>query len=161
MLTKQRIVGVVVLLITLAAMGYALWVESTYHVEPCYLCVLQRAAFIGCGFAALLWLILPVRRWSRYLGGSLLALFALLGVGLAGRQIWLQHLPADKAPACGPGFHYLVDNFPLKDTLPLLLKGDGNCAVVNWRLWSFTMAEWAAVLFVIFFLLVLRVLIKK
>lgn len=161
MLTLQRTIGAMVVVITMGALGYALWVESVHHVEPCYLCVLQRAAFIGCGVAGLLWCLLPVRRWSRYLGGSLLSVFALIGAGLAARQIWLQHLPVDKAPACGPGFHYLVENFPLKDTLPLLLKGDGNCAVVNWRFLSFTMAQWAAVVFVFFLLLAWRVVTKK
>lgn len=157
----QRVIGAIVLVMTATALGYALWVESVHHIEPCYLCILQRAAFIGCGFGALLCLVLPLKRWSRLLGGAVLAVFALIGVGLAGRQIWLQHLPVDKAPACGPGFHYLVENFPLKDTLPLLLKGDGNCAVVNWRFWSLTMAEWAALLFVFFLLLAFRVFIKK
>lgn len=32
---------------------------------------------------------------------SLSALFALGGAGVAGRQVWLQHLPPDKVPQIG------------------------------------------------------------
>ena len=42
------------------------------------------------------------------------------------RQIWLQNLPEEEVPACGPGLTYIMENFPFIEMLNFLLKGDGN-----------------------------------
>ena len=35
-----------------------------------------------------------------------------IGAGIAGRHVWLQHLPPDQVPACGPGLSYMVESMP-------------------------------------------------
>jgi len=54
-----------------------------------------------------------------------------LGAALAGRQLWLQSLPADQVPACGPGLSYMADVMPLTELLTTVLQGSGSCAEVN------------------------------
>ncbi len=72
--------------------------------------------------------------------------------GIAGRQIWLQLLPEDQVPACGPGFTYIRENFPFIELLDFLLVGDGNCAEVQFRLFGLlTIPQMAMVAFVILF----------
>jgi disulfide bond formation protein DsbB len=72
----------------------------------------------------------------------------IFGSYFAGRQIWLQHLPEDLVPACGPGFPYIRDNFPFIDLLDFLLVGDGNCAEVQFRfLGIFSIAEMSIIAF--------------
>ena len=44
--------------------------------------------------------------------GWIAAIAALGGTGTAGRQVWLQHLPKDQVPQCGPDLYYMMDNFP-------------------------------------------------
>jgi len=76
----------------------------------------------------------------------------IFGSYFAGRQIWLQHLPEDQVPACGPGLTYIYENFPFMETLNFLLKGDGNCAEVQFRLFGvFSIPEMAMIAFVLLF----------
>jgi disulfide bond formation protein DsbB len=76
--------------------------------------------------------------WS---AGALL--FALGGLATAARQVWLQHLPADKVPQCGPDLDFMVSNFPLGKTLSMLLQGSGQCAEVKWTFLGLSIAEWS------------------
>jgi disulfide bond formation protein DsbB len=81
--------------------------------------------------------------------GGLAALFAAGGIATAGRQVWLQHLPADKVPACGPDLFFMLDNFPLTQTLTKLFAGSGECAVVDWTFLGLSIAEWSLAWFVL------------
>ena len=70
-------------------------------------------------------------------------MLALGGFGVAARQVWLQHLPADQVPACGPDLFFMMENFPLGRTLEKLFMGSGQCAEVNWKFLGFSIAEWS------------------
>ncbi len=142
-----RLMGLGLVVAIVIILSVALRLEYVEHLIPCYLCILQRIAFFGCGLAGLLLLLLPGLSWRCWVGGTVLALSSLVGLSLASRQIWLQHLPAGQAPACGPGFQYVLQNFPLNDALLMLLSGDGNCATVTWRFLTFSMADYAALCF--------------
>ncbi|MCL4137767.1 UNVERIFIED_CONTAM: hypothetical protein GTU68_035925 [Idotea baltica] len=106
--------------------------------------------------------VLSFRSWSAQ---RWVAFFALVsaggGLATAGRQVWLQHLPADQVPACGPGLVFWLENMPWLKTLELLFKGDGNCAEVNWRFLGLSIAEWSLAWFVLFALIALRVLFSR
>ncbi|MED6333036.1 MAG: disulfide bond formation protein B, partial [Pseudomonadota bacterium] len=68
------------------------------------------------------------------------------------RQIWLQNLPEDQVPACGPGLTYIYENFPFIELLNFLLKGDGNCAEVQFRFFGLlSIPQMAMVAFVLLF----------
>ena len=56
----------------------------------------------------------------------------LWSVGVAGRHVWLQHLPPDQVPSCGPGLNYLIDALPMKTVLQEVLSGSGECAAIDW-----------------------------
>jgi disulfide bond formation protein DsbB len=89
----------------------------------------------------------PIGR-GRTLYAGLAALFAAGGAAAAGRQVWLQHLPPDKVPACGPDLYFMLENFPLSRTLTTLIKGTGDCAVVDWTFLGLSIAEWSLAWFV-------------
>jgi Disulfide bond formation protein DsbB. len=57
---------------------------------------------------------------------------ALIGVSVSARHVWLQNLPADEVPECSPGLAYVFENFPLAETLKLMLNGTGECADIAW-----------------------------
>ena len=80
---------------------------------------------------------------GRKIYGPLAALFALGGIATAGRQLWLQSLPADKVPQCGPDLFFMIENFPLSRTLKTLVAGTGECAVVDWTFLGLSIAEWS------------------
>ena len=72
---------------------------------------------------------------------------ALIGASISTRHVWLQHLPPDEVPECGPGLEYMLQNFPLFDTLKLMLSGTGDCAKVDWTLLGFSMPVWTLLAF--------------
>ena len=133
---SPRIVNLFIFITAAALIGVALFMQHVMGLEPCYLCIVQRVFIILTGFIALLaYLHNPARAGRRIYGGAT-ALIALSGGAFSIRQLWLQSLPEDKVPACGPPAEYLFDAFPLMEALPILLRGDGNCAQVQWTLFN-------------------------
>jgi len=50
-------------------------------------------------------------------------------------------------PECGPGLEYVFQNFPLSETLKLMLSGTGDCAVVDWTLLGLSIPQWTLMAF--------------
>lgn len=124
----------------------ALYTQYFGGLIPCPLCMTQRFFYAT---TALLAVTAGIHNRSRAVYGWLVALSAAIGAAVAGRQVWLQHLPADQVPACGPSLEYMLQTLPFGDVLIRLFKGDGNCAVVDWRLLGLSMAEWSLLWFVL------------
>ena len=61
---------------------------------------------------------------------------------VAGRHIYLQNLPADQIPECGPGLEFMLSNMPLADALQKALAGSGECADVSWTFLGLSMPWW-------------------
>lgn len=80
--------------------------------------------------------------------GAVGIVFAILGGSFSSRQLWLQSLPPDQVPACGPALDYLFENFPLMEVLSVMLRGDGNCAEVSWTFLSISIPGWTLVAFI-------------
>ena len=85
--------------------------------------------------------------WGRSVYAGLLFLVAGAGISVAGRHVWLQNLPADKVPSCGPGFDYIIDSFPLADALKLIFSGSGECASIDWLFLGLSMPAWTLIAF--------------
>ncbi|MAF84351.1 MAG: disulfide bond formation protein B [Gammaproteobacteria bacterium] len=128
-------------------MGFALFAQHVLHLEPCPLCIFQRVALITLGGVFLLAAIHPAGRIGRRIYAVMLAAPALAGVGVAGRHVWLQNLPKDQVPACGPGLDFMVDTFPMLEVLDMVLSGSGECAEVVWRFLGLSMPTWTLVCF--------------
>ncbi len=129
-------------------MSYALYTQYVEYLDPCPLCVFQRAAFIWMGAFALLATIHNPRRTGQVIYALLMTLGAVFGAAVAGRHIWLQHLPAEQVPECGPGLNYMLENFPLTEALSSVFRGSGSCAEVNWSFLGMSIPEWALVWFI-------------
>jgi disulfide bond formation protein DsbB len=124
-------------------MGYALYAQYQLYLDPCPLCILQRVAVIGMGLAFLLLAAHnPGRGWARRIYLAIFALFAIEGLTVAGRHVWLQHLPADEVPSCGPGLAYMLDTFPFADALKMVFTGSGECAQLDWSFFGLSMPMW-------------------
>jgi disulfide bond formation protein DsbB len=82
--------------------------------------------------------------------GTLGFVAALGGAGIAARHVWLQHLPPDKVPDCGPGLDYMLDAFPISKALKMVFTGSGECAKVDWQFLGLSMPEWTLAWFAIF-----------
>lgn len=126
-------------------MAYALYAEHVLLMAPCPLCVFQRLAVIASGLIFLLAAIHNPAETGRKVYALLLFAAAAAGAGVAGRHVWLQNLPADEVPSCGPGFDYIIDSFPLADALKLIFTGSGECASVDWQLLGLSMPAWVLI----------------
>ena len=87
-----------------------------------------------------------------FLGKISWGLAIAVGIGIAGRQVWLQHLPADKVPACGPGLEYMMEVFPFMEAMQMIISGSGECAEVHWTFLSLSIAEWSLICFSLIFI---------
>ncbi len=128
-------------------LGFGYYLELARGLEPCPLCILQRLAFMAMGLSFLVGALLGPGRIGTWLLAGLGTLFAGLGGGVAGRQVWLQSLPANQVPACGPGLDYLVGNFPLLKAVSMILRGSGECAQNTWQFLGLGIAAWALLWF--------------
>jgi disulfide bond formation protein DsbB len=66
---------------------------------------------------------------------------------VSGRHVWIQNLPADQVPSCGPGLSYMFENFPLSKTIEAMLSGTGECADVLWTFLGLSIPAWTFVAF--------------
>lgn len=130
-------------------MAFALYLEYFRHLEPCALCVLQRVAMIAAGLVFLIAALHGARHLGRYIYAALAGVAALVGAGIAGRHVWLQSLPADQVPACGPPLDHLMKVMPWSDALAFVLKGEGNCAVIDAQWLGISLPGWTLVGFVL------------
>ncbi|SDW95342.1 disulfide bond formation protein DsbB [Marinobacter mobilis] len=146
LLNRRGVFGIV-LGVCVALLATAFYMEHVKGLEPCPLCWLQRYAFMVVGAVSLLAVVHNPGGLGARVYGSLLALFSGLGLALAGRQLWLQSLPADQVPACGPSVEYMLDVLPLSEVLATAIRGTGDCAEVVWRFLGLSIPGWTAVFF--------------
>ena len=145
-ITKRRLF-LLAALACLALLGFGYYLQFVQGLDPCPLCILQRVAYLGVGLVCLV----------AFMHGSAAGLYsglalacALGGAGIAGRQVWLQHLPPERVPECGPGLDFILQAFPLFDALKLIFTGSGECAETVWTFLSLSIAEWSLFWFAAF-----------
>jgi disulfide bond formation protein DsbB len=149
MLPKPRTIFALMFVACAGLIGFGLYLQYGKGLEPCPLCVLQRYAFVGIGLVALAATLHNPGPAGQAIYSFFSVLFALGGIVVASRHIWLEHLPKDQVPACGPGLDFILDSFPLSKALPMIFKGSGECANVVWRFLGLSISEWAFVWFVL------------
>lgn len=124
-------------------MGFGLFLQYVKHQDPCPLCMVQRLIFIAILALFALAAVHGPRRVGERVYALLVALLSLAGVAVASRHIWIQNLPKDQLPACGPGLDYMLDTFPLSEVLKELMHGSGECAAKGWTFLSLGIPEWS------------------
>ena len=146
--------------LSLIAVAY-FYFEKHLGLAPCPLCMFQRAALLGVAFFCVFGLVFNLSKiWSKLVVfGS--TIFSSIGLAIAGRQVWLQHLPKDQVPECGPDLAFMLDVFPLSQVINTVLQGSGECAEVQWTLFSLSMPEWMVFIFGVMVLICLRLLFKR
>jgi len=122
----------------LLATGY--YLQYFQGQDPCPLCLVQRGFYYAFGAVFLVAAMHGAGTVAYSVAGFLVALG---GAAVAVRHVWLQHLPPDQVPACGPDLFYMLENFPLRRTLEKLFTATGQCAEVKWRFLGLSIAEWS------------------
>ncbi len=123
--------------------------------------MVQRLAFVLIILFALAGALHNPAKLGTRIYSGLMIFFGLFGAAIAGRQIWLQHLPADKVPECGPGLEFMLEVYPLADTIKILLTGTGDCAKVVWTFLGLSIPEWSIQVFSLIVILGIFQVIKS
>jgi disulfide bond formation protein DsbB len=144
-----------------ALLGYGYYLQYAQGLEPCPLCMIQRACFYVVMALFTIGALHGPGRIGTAAYSTLIVLFALGGAATAGRQVWLQHLPADKVPQCGPDLFFMLENFPLSRTFAKVFYGSGECAAVDWKFLGLSIAGWALVWFSALALYALRLALRR
>ncbi len=131
-----------------AAYAVAWYLQYFQGVAPCPLCMIQRVLVIAIGSVCLVAAIHAPGLVGRRIYGAIVALIALLGVGVGTRHLWLQGLPPDQAPACGPGLSYIFEHLRLDRALEMVIMGSGECSEVLWSFLGLSLPAWTLLAFV-------------
>lgn len=148
---------IIVLLLTTSA-----YLQMFDGFAPCPLCTLQRFAFFLLGFWFFFGIFLHEKRWGRIFVNMLAAVTAILGILLAGRQIWLQHTMPANSNECVVSLQYMLEAFPLSQVIQkVLLEGSAECTKRGWEFLHLNMAEWSLVWFAVLFLMIVTIILKE
>ncbi len=131
-------------------MGYAFYLQYVEFEEPCPLCYMQRVAMVAVGLVFLLATLWNPKRVGRIVIALLNTLFAGAGAAIAIKHLWIQSLPPDQVPQCGPGLSYMLDTMGFAPAIAKALQGSGECADASWRFLSLTIPAWTLICFILF-----------
>ncbi len=146
-LPYPRQFNTLILLACFFAMSMVYYLDGVLGLEPCPLCMSQRVFLLASGLFTLAAVLQNPGPIGLKAYAALAALAAAVGAGIAARHVWLQYLPEDQVPACGPNLEYMLETLPFSETLRLVLMGDGNCAEVVWTLMGLSIPEQALLFF--------------
>jgi len=146
---EKRIGYIIGAAICAGLLGFGLYLQYVDGQDPCPLCIFQRVAFIALGSVFLVAALHGPGRVGAIVYAVLGLLAAGIGAALAGRHVWLQNLPADQVPACGPGLSYMMERYPVMRMLEKVLTGSGECAEAGWRFLGLTIAGWSLIWFIL------------
>lgn len=126
----------------------ALFFEHMLLLEPCLLCYAQRACVYLVIFLSLFGFLHKNQSliiFRTYIG--LVITIIVCGILLSIRQLYLQNLPPELVPSCGPDIDYLFETLPVLEVFMLAVRGDGNCAEVLWSFLGISIPGWLLIAF--------------
>ena len=135
--------------ICFALIGFAIYSQFAWGLKPCPLCIFQRLAFAALGVVLLLaGLFAPKGIGGRRAWGVLGLVAAAVGIGVAGRHVWMQLYPPEM-PSCGAPFAFMRETMDTPSLIKQVLTGTGDCGAVDWTFLGLSMPWWSLIWFVL------------
>lgn len=147
LLNNPRRVWLGIALTCLGLLSFGMYLQHVEGLVPCPMCIVQRYAMVLMGLVALLGTFVSSRTPTLMVGG-LVVLLAEGGAYVAARQSMLQWNPPE-AVSCGRDFYGMIETFPLKQAIPMIFKGGGDCTTVDWMFLGGSIANWSFVAFLV------------
>ncbi len=141
--------------------GFALYLQYVKYQDPCPLCMVQRVIFIAIAAVFLVAMAHDPKRLGERVYAALLTLLSLSGIAIAARHIWIQNLPKDQVPACGPGLDYMLETMPLSNVLKQLMHGSGECAEKGWTFLTLGIPEWSMLCYIALGIWTVMIAVRK
>jgi disulfide bond formation protein DsbB len=148
-------------LVCLGLILFALHLQYGLREEPCPLCILQRAAVLAMMAVFAVAAVHNPGRFGTWCYAVVLVAVGAVGAAIAGRHVWLQNLPPERVPECGPGLEFMLEQFPLTQVLALVLRGTGECAQRGWSFLGLTIPGWTLLFFIVLALFSLLVALAR
>jgi disulfide bond formation protein DsbB len=139
----------------------SIYLQLFQGIIPCPLCTLQRISFGLIGIVFIIGIMVHSKRKGRLIINTFCGIFSILGIILAGRQIWLQQFPSGDASECGVSLQYMMQVLPMNQVLQKIFEGSAECSQRGWEFMHLNMAEWALFWFVGFLILTLCLFIEE
>lgn len=139
----------------------AYYFEYFLGLNPCPLCMISRVIVFALGLSFLIAALHNPDGLVRKIYHSIISLFALSGILVSSRHLYLQSLPADEAPSCGPSLDYMLDTLPMSDVLKEVMHGSGECAEVSWQFLSLSMPAWLLIFYSVILIIAVYPLIRR
>lgn len=143
----------------IAMLVFGLYLQHAIGLEPCPMCIVQRYLLVCVGVFCILAALTTKNALGTVFTG-LVVLCSAAGAFVAARQSWLQWYPPEVA-SCGRDFYGMIEQFPLQRALPMIFKGSGDCAKIDWTFMGGSIANWSFVWFVLFAILAAIVIIAR
>jgi disulfide bond formation protein DsbB len=150
-----------VVAITTSAMLFALYLQYVEGLAVCPLCLTQRVFIVGAGAVSFLAALHNPHGLGQRIYAALATLLTLIGFAFGARHVWLQHLPPEQVPACGPDLEYMLETLPFGETFKILIMGDGNCAETVWTFLGFSIPELGLGMFTSMAILLISILFQR
>ena len=129
-----------------ALLAFGMYLQHVQGLEPCPMCIVQRYALVLVAVCTGLASLKGSKGW--WMSFGILALAASgFGAFVAARQTWLQWYPPEFA-SCGRDFYGMIENYPVSRAIPMIFRGSGDCAAVDWTFLGGSIANWSFVCFV-------------
>ena len=153
--------GTLFAICTLFVLTAIFYFQQHLGLEPCPLCILSRYTFIAIAIVALAAAIHGPRGGVALKAyGAVVAILALVGVGISARHSYLQHFPP-KIESCGADLEFMLNTMPLSQAFPRIFAGTGSCSKVDWSFLGLSIPEWAGLWYAAFAVVVLWAAFRK
>lgn len=154
-----RRVSMLIGVVSFAMLAFGLYLQHSQGLDPCPMCIVQRYALLFVAIIAVL-VSASGRIVMQTVGWVALLLGAGFGAFVAARQSWLQWFPPEVA-TCGRDFYGMIESYPLSRAIPMIFKGSGDCAAIDWTFLGGSIANWSFLWFGGVLLVALLVLGRK
>jgi disulfide bond formation protein DsbB len=129
---------------------YAMCTQYFGVLKPCSLCGLQRVAFVALAAVFVSGAMYnPQAMWVRFSYATAALVMAAVGVAIAARHVWIQYLGAGFVSAFGPELSFMLQSWPIVETLRAAFIGTGECAVIDWTFLGLSMPAWSLISFTV------------
>jgi len=139
----------------------SLYFQFFQGIMPCPLCTLQRFTFGILGILFLIGMFVYKKHSRRLIINSLTTIFSVVGIMLAGRQVWLQHFPPADNSECGVSLQYMLQVLPVNEAISKIFAGSAECTQRGWEFLHLNMAEWALIWFLLFLLMTFALFMEE
>ena len=154
-----RLASGLIATISMAMLAFGLYLQHSQGLDPCPMCIVQRYALLFLAIIALL-ISASGKKSTQMVALVMLASGAGFGAFVAARQSWLQWFPPEVA-TCGRDFYGMIESYPLSRAIPMIFKGSGDCAAIDWAFLGGSIANWAFVWFCGVMVLALTILWRR